>query len=258
MRAPTWRGANGLYIARKIGLASGLQFCLDAGDAVSLPAASDKWVDLSGNGQDFFRGSGTGADAADPSINGTAGQLAAGNYLGFDGADYLTYDTTNETWMENVHKNNAAFTLACWFHAAADNFAWMGTATNLSSSTGFRWFMGANGENVVAIHNASSTQQIVSTALFGLNAWEFAAVSLNEAAGTCDFVLNNTVESVSGTYTAPSAGAATSTLLLGARGGPGAFIPANGRLGMMMAWSTAVPAGSLLKLRDATRGRYGV
>src|SRR5688572_16443964 len=49
-------GTNNLYQEiQGLGLTTGLQFSLDAGSADSY-TSGQSWLDLSGNGQDFFRG----------------------------------------------------------------------------------------------------------------------------------------------------------------------------------------------------------
>ena len=50
-------------------LTTGLQFCLDAGVAASY-TSGDKWLDLSGNGQDWQMGTSVGSDSEDPAFTG--------------------------------------------------------------------------------------------------------------------------------------------------------------------------------------------
>src|SRR5688572_10725967 len=105
-----------LTILNGLGLTANLKLCLDAGDNLSAPAAATSWLDRSGNGYDFFRGTTSGADATDPTFNGTPGELSAAEYWSFDGGDFFRYDTTNETWMQNLHKNNALLSFFCWLY----------------------------------------------------------------------------------------------------------------------------------------------
>jgi len=89
------------------GLTSGLQLALDAGDTNSYSGSGQSWLDTSGNGYDFFRGITGGANSDDPTFNGTSGGISINEYWSFDGDDFFIYDSANETWMNNLHKNNA-------------------------------------------------------------------------------------------------------------------------------------------------------
>lgn len=99
------------------GLTSNLKLCLDAGDSASYDPAvqTAKWLDTSGNGFDFFRGSTNVTDAGDPTFNGSAGGLSSSEFWSTDGGDYFTYDAANETWMNNMHKTGALWTVFAVF-----------------------------------------------------------------------------------------------------------------------------------------------
>lgn len=98
-----------------LGLGTNLKLCLDAGDSESYDPAiqTDKWLDTSGNGFDFYRGSGLGVDSADPTFNGVAGGLSSGEYWSFDGGDFFTYDSPVEAWMSALSADNAKW--SCFF-----------------------------------------------------------------------------------------------------------------------------------------------
>ena len=95
-------------------LTSGLQLCLDAGSASSYDGSSQKWLDLSGNGQDFFRGADGSATTDDPTFNGSAGGLSSSEYFSLDGGDFFRYDAANTAAMNGVHHNNAFSAAACF------------------------------------------------------------------------------------------------------------------------------------------------
>ena len=96
---------------RRCGLTTGLKLCLDKGDANSY-ASGQSWLDVSGNGYDFFLGATGGAEASDPTSNGTAGGRSPEEYWSFDGVQFFRLASANPTWVNNFHKDNAKFTLA--------------------------------------------------------------------------------------------------------------------------------------------------
>lgn len=96
-----------LTTLRRLGLTEGLKLCLDAGDSNSWPGSGGKWLDRSGGGYDFFLGTDATAQTTDPTFNGAVGKRSSGEYFSFDGGDYFSYDTTNESWMKALHKAGA-------------------------------------------------------------------------------------------------------------------------------------------------------
>ena len=105
-----------------LGLSTGLQLCLDAGDLASYPGSGQKWLDQAQR-YDFFLGATSGAAADDPTFNGVAGDLKDSTYWALDGTQFFRYDTTNETWMQNLHKNGATYTFVGW--------VWFGTLVSV-------------------------------------------------------------------------------------------------------------------------------
>ena len=253
-----------LTVVRNLGLSNGLQLCLDAGHEDSLPSGSTKWLDLSGNGYDFLRGTTTGADPTDPTINGTAGARSTGEYLSFDGGDYLLYDTSNETWMQNVHKDNAIYTFATWYYpgiAGAGARVW-GTGDN-ADSTGFRAFTNPDdswGFNVRSDAGGGVSVYALGGSVLNVAAWNFIAISVNEPGGQAVIVTNdNFAEDGSAAYSSPSASAfSTYTMQIGASGAAGQL--SNGsRLASFCAWEgVALSLDQIRAMHLATRGKFGV
>lgn len=242
------------------GLTTNLKLCLDAGDASSY-TSGQSWLDRSGNGYDFYRGSGSGSDSADPTFNGTPDGLSANEYWSYDGGDYHTYDSANEAWMTNIHKNNALFTLLLWVNLASvsgyQSFA--GTRGTLIGHTGFAfstngnkaYFTVENGGSVVALWNSTGT--------LSAGAWEFVAISYDEAAGAGSFAINGATEAISGAYSSPASGAASNTMCIASTGGGNEPIPSGNKIAMVAAWEgVALTAAQLTAIYQATRGRFGV
>ena len=112
------------------GLLTDLELCLDAGAASSY-TSGQKWLDMSGNGYDFFLGSeGASASTGDePTFTGSAGGLSDSEYFVMDGGDFFSYDTgTLESWMTDMYKDNATWTVLMWTYgpAGGDGDGWFG------------------------------------------------------------------------------------------------------------------------------------
>lgn len=251
-----------LQMVSQLGLLTGLKVCLDASDGGSLPASSAKWLDTAGGGYDFFRGTSSGADASDPTINGSANGRSANEYLSFDGGDYLTYDTTNETWMNNFHKAGAKWAVATWiWYAASGSAGFIGTNGN-SISPGFAVGMSSGGKLITIVHNAS-TQIVnnVSTTSIPTGQWCFLGNSFDSSNGSTGNVMciNGTIETFSGTLSSPSASNASFTMQIGSRANATVPLPNTSRMGAFIAWeSVALTQQNLLDLFNTSRARYGV
>ena len=247
---------------RNLGLADNLKLCLDAGDVVSY-ASGQSWLDRSGNGHDFFLGADGSATATDPTFNGIAGNKSSNEYFSFDGGDYFTYDTTNETWMENIHKDNAIFTICAWvyFAAAGDTGTIFGDRGAAAGNTGFIFRKAVGDVLAFNVQNAGAAVLALSTVGTVPTGWTFAAISFNEATGAngASLIVNTTEELFTSTYSSPSAGAASFTMQIAAGGNVAGVFVNNARLGGLMAWEgTALTMAQIMTIYQATRGRYGV
>lgn len=244
-----------------LGLGTNVKVVLDAGDAASLPAASTKWLDTSGNGYDFFRGSTASAEATDPTINGTADGLSAAEYLSFDGGDFLRYDAANETWMQNLHKAGAKSSCVCWLWCPSlASSSIYGTSAADPTRIGVDFIIRSNGAIQFSQRNGVSTGVSVSaTALLNAGAWNFAAYGMDAATGTITIQTNGTQESLGIAYVSPSAASASYTMDIGSRGNANTNMINTSRMGGFAIWEgRALTAAELSLIYQGTRGRYGV
>lgn len=254
-----------IYVARKLGLANNIRLCLDAGDDASY-SSGQSWLDRSGNGYDFFRGADGSATATDPTFNGTAGRRSSGEYWSFDGGDYFTYDTTNETWMQNLHKDNAIFTAVAWFYCAAVNGSIFGTSQAVDTNVGTDFIIGGAATSLILGVRKGSTGSAlailstdISLGTLTTSAWSMCSISVDEGATTGLMGINGNFATFTSTYTSPSASNATSTMQIGAAGGGQRILPNNSRLASLMMWEgRALSQGELQALFQATRVRFGV
>jgi hypothetical protein len=237
-----------------LGLTSGLTLLLDAGDLESY-ASGQKWLDRSGNGYDFFLGADATASATDPTFN-------SDGYFTFDAGDFFTYDTTNETWMQNLHKDNAAFTLLSWVYTPVNsaNYCFVGTAGATFAAVGISFYISTTNKVSFRLYNATGSTglDIDTTATVSAGAWHFCGITLDEAAGTGSLFLDSVAEAKTTTYTSPSAASATRTMQIGAFGNNVAPFPNNTRFAMQLAYTTALSDANVAAIFNATRGRFGV
>jgi hypothetical protein len=220
-----------------------------------------KWQDTSGNGYDFLRGDGT-TETTFPTFNGTPGGLSSSEYFSFDGGDYLTYDTTNETWMENLHKDNAAWTVLVWLYpAGAGNNRLFGNSENSSTNVGLIALINTStGEATCNISNSTGSyaKQIVPTGFGAVDsAWQSFALSVDEAGNTAFWARNGVrPQTLSASYTSPSAAGATFTFQIGTQGNDGVPLPSGARMAMFAMWSRALTLAEISNINAVTGGRF--
>lgn len=250
-------------------LTTNLKLCLDAGDVSSYDPSvqTDKWLDRSGAGYDFYRGSGTGSDAADPTFTGSAGVL--GSYWALDGGDYFTYDTTNEAWMQTLHKNSAVFSLVAFYYqdGASDSIGFFANSGGGIPTTGIRINIDL-ATLLLTVSNASSDALFVVTdSALSANGWHMIGISLTEATGSgggffyTDGAYNqvSASDTFNSTYASPSASNATTTTQICAYGGGSEPASAGQRLGCMAVWQgTALTKANMDTIWAAMRGRFGI
>jgi len=248
-------------IALWLGLGGGtFQMCLDAGDAASYSGTGQSWSDRATD-MHFQRGTSSGGDAADPTFNGSAGGLSSSEYWSFDGGDYFMRG--NSTWMQNLHKDNALFTLMAWlYRVEAAAYSILGNMSgDAGGNIGCRWGPGGTGAVSFFQRNGSAQQTVyASTATAPHAAWTFAALSMNEAggAGASFMQIDDAVETFNGAYTSPTASNASFDMNIGARGNGSSPLASGSRMAMVLAWTTALSQAQVESFHALTRGRFGV
>ncbi len=250
------------------GLTANLQLALDAGDSNSYSGSGQKWLDTSGNGYDFFLGDDGDADTDDPTFNGSSGGLSDAEYWSSDGGDFFRYDSANETWMNNTHKNNAAFTIFIAAYLTTGSTTFFGT-NNGGSGVGLQWNQSGTDKNRLVVANGSGTSMDSGFAddITPLNTWVMQAVVVDEAAGAGggflwrDGAFNqiSSSDTFNATYTSPSAAAAQHTMAIAANGiGTNGFLQSGSRLAMFAAFDSALTKTNLDDLFTLVRGRLGI
>lgn len=251
------------------GLGSNLGFVLDAGKGASY-TSGQSWLDLSGGGYDFFRGATSSSSSDDPTFNGVADALTSSEYFSFDGADFLKYDSANETFMEAAHKDNANFGLVVFIYATANPGTLgpiVGDYDNGGVINGFQWQINSSGKQRITVSNGSGNalDKTVDNAM-ALNAWHMLGLSINEATGAGGgfFYKDGAYDQVSAadtfnsTYSSPSSSAANGAMRIGADTGNNFFLPSGTRIAAIAMLTTAPSKAQMDSVWSSMRGRFGL
>ncbi len=228
-------------VISRLGLSGGLKLCLDAGDVASY-ASGQSWLDTSGNGYDFFLGANGSAAADDPTFNGTPGALTPSEFWSFDGGDLFRYDTTNETWMNNIHKAGAKCTILAWYYPITGvNNIIAGTLGGTSGSGNIGFWFGNGSDNFASfrVGNGSigGASDLISSLVVSNATWQFIAASIQSGVASGSTIqLNGSSQTFTYTYTSPSAGNAIYSMEVGARGNGNSPFPNGSRLAMLAVW----------------------
>jgi len=251
-----------------LGLDTNLKLCLDAGSSDSY-SSGQKWLDLTSNGYDFFLGATGSATTDDPTHNGTPGNLSSSEYWSFDGGDYFRYDTTNETWMENIHKNNALFSLVFWYYPSgttSDNNI-MGSSGGTTGIIFGKDSLSVGKQDFRAQNGGSNAISVTGDTTITTAAWHMIGISIDEATGAGGGFLyldggynqvsaSNTFDA---TYSSPATGSATNALEIGARGGASLPLKSGTQIAGVMAWEgTALTKTNMDSIWTQQKGRFGL
>ncbi len=262
-------------VITNLGLTSGLRLCLDAGDSNSY-SSGQKWLDTSGNGYDFFLGTNSGSEASDPVFTGLAGGLSPNEYWACDSDALFTYDSVNEAWMNNLHKDGAQFTVLAWVYltslgVAGASPAIFGTLGN-SSLNGVQYqLIGGTGVQRLQVGNGSAVQSLSAGSAIGLNGWHLVGLSISENAGASggQFYLDGAVTGAAfdPSYTTPSAANASFTMQVAAEGASLRPLGLNGaaRIAFIAIWEgTTLSASQIASIYNyaasltAVTGTYAI
>jgi hypothetical protein len=196
---------------------------LDAGDIASYDGTSQTWVDVSGNGNNFYRGATSGAEASDPTFTGVAGALTAAESFSFDGGDWFV-PTGSPTFDDALHHAGAKWTtIALFYNANTGTVRSFFGNQNSGILQGIMVGISAGQLNDFIVQNGTAAQTTVQGGgvTFNLNQWNFAVWSVDEAGGAnASFArLNRSTQLLNLAFTSPGVGNASASPAIGSRGG---------------------------------------
>lgn len=252
------------------GLTSGLKVCLDAGASLSYSGSGQDWLDMSGNGHDFYRGISGSSEASDPTFNGTAGAETGNEYWSFDGGDYFVCQDGVQSWMSNMHKDGAVFSVVCAFYYSGGQtaFAFLGTDTPFTNpgagvavgyflygKSSFDWIIRITDDSGNVLTNAFPGGAGAAAPSIG---WNIIGISINEATGATSLYKNGTGYTNTGvTYATPSSSAASRTMSIAS--GSTTTCGNGDRMAVMAIWEgVALSNTDFGTLYNAIKGRYGL
>ena len=266
-----------LYTAAiRSGLGGNLQLVLDAGSGTSVTASDAQWWrDLSGNGYDFYLGSSTATGADEPVFAGTIGGLSSNENWTFTSAtvdSWFEYDSANETWMNNLHKQNASFTALFWLNVgslASSGGVFFGT----NGLTGF----GNNGVQLIFSPNeltfgasaataSANAFTATSDSTLASGTWHLVGISIDEAVGASggffydngSYIQSGAADKFDCTYNFTAASNATYTMRLTDTGDGSTLMGEDHTLAGAMFWSAALTKEQIDVFYNKTKARFGL
>jgi hypothetical protein len=250
-----------------LGLASAasLDFCLDAGDALSWDDGVDDqtWFnrETAPGAFDFYRGDDGTAQAADPTFNGTVGNKSSSEYWSFDGGDYLG----RVSGIVDYHKDGKAWTCAAWLYIGS-SATWdiMSNMDLYTNSNGISFGL-LSGALRVRVGDSTSTAvlNVSADSTTSTSAWHFVAVSIDDD-GTGFFFEDGAYKQVSSsntfdaTYISPTASGNSYGMNLFSHGNQDSPAPSGSRLAGCWLWGSALSFDQINSLYDMTKGRFGL
>jgi hypothetical protein len=101
-------------VLTNLSMLTNLRMLIDIGDAACY-AGGQPVLDLSGQGTHFYRGFDGSAATDDPLFTGSVGGASGNESLQFETVNdtYIRLQSTNPTWVQNIHKTSWVGTM-CW------------------------------------------------------------------------------------------------------------------------------------------------
>jgi len=253
------------YFIDQEGIGGNLALCYDFAAEDTYPGSGQSIFDLTTGDIDSYLGATGSADGDEPTFNGSAGGLSSSECLSVDGGDFTRLISANPTAIENLHKNNADFTImAIWYHktVGANNVGIFGSDGGSAAKIGIRWwFAGAEKPRftVSASGSFAIDAEATGTALTN-NAWHIMFLSYDEASSSGFQVVNeSSVHTISAAYSTPSASAASHKAELFASGNAALKALTGTRMAGFALWTeslTDAECDSLSAAINAERSYY--
>lgn len=264
--------AGALAVLRQLGLANTLHFCLDAGDDVSAPAGTSKWVDLTGNGNGFFRGNdGTAEGANDMDFVGTAGDRAKTTYWeNITGPERFTFEKANTTALQDAHKTNQSWTYCAWVYiptsAIGTSVIHLAQGGSNTSAHGFAVNHFNTQRLGLVMTNGTAGTAFVTTSItsseYTPDRWNFFGLAVSTTAGSVNYNVHagarqssNVTPTMTGTISATNA---SQVAKMHCSDTYVTTNPAGCRRAIDMFFTSKLTLEQLTEIFNATRGRFGV
>lgn len=247
-------------IISDLGLTSGLKLCLDAGDAASYDPAvqTAKWLDTSGNGTDFFRGTTASVQSMDPTFNGVGGGLSSAEFWSSDGSDYFGYDTSMETWMHDLYKENAVWSCIAVAKPTSVSASKVIFASGATSRIRFNIQQPGGNLRIFGYNGGATSIACDAAAAVNVNAWNVVGACVDDTSDSCRVFTNGVNEEFAVGYTSPpTTNAGGASFLVGKDTGTSTYMPEN--FACIAVWQgVALTSAQLTDIYNAIKGRFGL
>lgn len=137
--------------------------------------------------------------SADILLNGKAdiGKRSKNESFKMNGYSYLTYanTTVNPTWMNNLHKDNAKFSIVSfYFHVGGTGYPFR-CADNLfnDSLPGFQFYVGSAQSGLICsntVHGDAAVSTLNSPPI-NINAWNYVGATVDEGVSSGSYLMHN-------------------------------------------------------------------
>lgn len=249
-------------------ITDGLQLHLDAGAILSVPnvAGYQVWLDLSGNNFHFVRGTGTTAEANDPTFNGTPGGMSANEYWLFDGNDFFDAQAAfSGSILRTMGRRDQPFTIEnyWWFADPTTDVQLIGTgnATSNPNQNGLYWEWAGVATSRVGFRVTSGGTSLTGSATNGAatGTWYQTAITGQMNGSTGYFVQNGVQNGTFSANTGWTSGDSSVACSIGRRRLDAAFRPPNGtRVAIIRVYNRALTVDELARNFQVTRARFGI
>lgn len=204
--------------------------CIDAGDDNSYNGTSQTWSDVSGNGNDWYRGSnGTTEASLDPVFVGTAGDLGA--YFrgvgagGGAGTAYFSSVVAKPTYLENLKLNSIVAAMFAIYRLDTGASAGFFLPSSNNNTTFQNAFLSqapdlATGNGIFTAENTGAYTGWTGTTISATaDTWHAYYFSGDESSNTMAAYLDAAKDATTAfTYTSPPVGASFNPFRIGTSG----------------------------------------
>lgn len=252
-------------MVKMCGLSSGLLWALDAGCTASYPGSGQTVTDLSPASNDWFLGTGVGADGRDPAWVGTAGRQSSGEYFEYTPAndDIISHESgTAQAFHSIWHQNNAIFStifVGYLVDTAANQRIWSDRLTNDAAIFYVDDADYSLEFDCITSAGVDTSSGAFSTAVLDVDAWNVVGMAMDEANTTSHWLVNESIKTrTDTTYAAPSATTSSGTLCIGGDPSSTADRIWGGRWAWSLQWNIALGAVAMTAFRTMAGGKWGV
>lgn len=242
-----------------LGLTSGLQVCVDAGDFESYIGSGDSLLDRSGNNFYFVL---SGLTGGNPTFSGPSGYPAA--YFGFSSSqEFFDYNTTNEAVFNTIHQNGASFSLLAMVYPVSGNPDAI-CGDRGATGPGFDWKLAGDKAVFTVLVTGTAIFEQTGDAAVSANVWHLMGVSVSEAVGSGFFYLDGNYNQVGGsdtfnaTYSGPSSSGAFNRLGIASNGGGQANVDVGWRQSCFALWNRPLTKANFDSIWNLMRSRFGL